>query len=104
MARDITKNRVNFTIDKKVDEDLTRFCKSINMSKSAFVEHLIKDSLVTTIQLFSTNETLSEAIVILSNQIQQIKELMQSPDYEKQNKRLNEVKNGIQNNHNQTKE
>ena len=104
MARDITKNRVNFTIDKKVDEDLTRFCKSINMSKSAFVEHLIKDSLVTTTQLFSSNETLSEAIVILSNQIQQIKEMMQSPEYEEQNKRLNEVKNGLHTDHNQTKE
>lgn len=104
MARELTKNRVTFTIDKKVDEDLSRFVKSINMSKSAFVEHLIKDSLVTTVQLFSSNETLSEAIVILSNQIQQIKELMQSPDYEEQNKRLNEVKNGIQNDHNQRKE
>ena len=104
MAREITKNRVTFTIDKKVDEDLTKFCKSINMSKSAFVEHLIKDSLVTTIQLFSSNETLSEAIVILSNQIQQIQQLMKNPDYQEQNKRLNEVKNGLQTDHNQREE
>jgi len=101
MARDITKNRVNFTIDKKVDEDLTRFCKSINMPKSAFVEHLIKDSLITTVQLFSSKETLSEAIVILSKQMQDIQALMQNPDYVAQNKRFNEVKDGLFNN-NQT--
>ena len=101
MAREVTKRRVNFTIDKSVDDALNRFCKSINMSKSAYVEHLIKDSLVTTVQLFSSTETLSEAIVILSNQISDIKKLMESPDYLEKNKKFNEVRNDVYKNNNQ---
>lgn len=97
MSREITKNRINLTIDKKVDADLARFCKSIKMSKSAFVEHLIKDSLATTIQPFSSDESLSSAIVILSNQIQEIQKMMKDTSYLEQNRRLNEVKHELQN-------
>ena len=94
MAREVTKGKILLTIDKTVLADLDKFCKSINMNKSAYVQHLIKDSLVTTVQLFSSTETLAEAIVILSNQISEIQKVMQDPQYIEQNKRFNEVKNG----------
>ena len=73
------------------------FCKSININKSAYVQHLIKDSLVTTVHLFSSTETLAEAIVILSNQISEIQKIMQDPRYLEQNKKFNEVKDGWNN-------
>ncbi len=94
MAREVTKGKILLTIDKTVLADLDKFCKSINMNKSAYVQHLIKDSLVTTVQLFSSTETLAEAIVILSNQISEIQKVMQDPKYLEQNKKFNEVKNG----------
>lgn len=90
----IPKIRATFTLDPKIYNDMEKFCKSIKMSKSAYLEHLIKDSLVTTTQLFSSNETLAEAIIILSNQISEIKKLMDSPDYLEKNQRFNEVING----------
>jgi hypothetical protein len=93
------KTRATFTIDSNVLRDMEKFCSSIKMSKSAYLEHLIKDSLVTTVQLFSSNETLAEALVILSNQMNEIKELMSSPEYLSKNKKFNEVKNGIQSVH-----
>lgn len=93
MAKKEPKTRATFTIDTQVLNDMERFCNSIKMSKSAYLEHLIKDSLVTTVQLFSTNETLAEALVILSNQMSEIKEIMESPDYLEKNKKFNEVKN-----------
>ena len=104
MAREVTKGKILLTIDKTVLADLDKFCKSINMNKSAFVQHLIKDSLVTTVQLFSSTETLAEAIVILSNQISEIQKLMQDPRYLEQNKKFNEVKDGVQNNCNKVSE
>jgi hypothetical protein len=94
--REITKGKILLTIDKTVLADLDKFCKNINMNKSAYVQHLIKDSLVTTVQLFSSTETLAEAIVILSNQISEIQKLMQDPNYIQQNQRFNEAKNGLQ--------
>ena len=94
MAREVTKGKILLTIDKTVLADLDKFCKSINMNKSAYVQHLIKDSLVTTVQLFSSTETLAEAIVILSNQISEIQKIMKDPRYLEQNKKLNEAKNG----------
>jgi hypothetical protein len=97
MAREATKGKILLTIDKTVLADLDKFCKSINMNKSAYVQHLIKDSLVTTVQLFSSTETLAEAIVILSNQISEIQKIMQDPRYLEQNKKFNEVKDGWNN-------
>ena len=97
MAREVTKGKILLTIDKTVLADLDKFCKSINMNKSAYVQHLIKDSLVTTVQLFSSTETLAEAIVILSNQISEIQKVMQDPRYLEQNKKFNEVKDGWNN-------
>lgn len=97
MAREVTKGKILLTIDKTVLADLDKFCKSINMNKSAYVQHLIKDSLVTTVQLFSSTETLAEAIVILSNQISEIQKIMQDPRYLEQNKKFNEVKDGWNN-------
>ena len=94
--REITKGKILLTIDKTVLADLDKFCKNINMNKSAYVQHLIKDSLVTTVQLFSSTETLAEAIVILSNQISEIQKLMQDPNYIQQNQRFNEAKNALQ--------
>ncbi len=97
MAREVTKGKILLTIDKTVLADLDKFCKSINMNKSAYVQHLIKDSLVTTVHLFSSTETLAEAIVILSNQISEIQKIMQDPRYLEQNKKFNEVKDGWNN-------
>lgn len=97
MAREVTKGKILLTIDKTVLADLDKFCKSINMNKSAYVQHLIKDSLVTTVQLFSSTETLAEAIVILSNQISEIQKVMEDPRYLEQNKKFNEVKDGWNN-------
>ena len=90
----MAKIRATFTIDEKVLADMERLCRNIKMSKSSYLEHLIKDSIVTTVQLFSSTETLSEAIVILSNQISEIQKIMKDPRYLEQNKKLNEVKNG----------
>ena len=91
------KIKATFSIDATVFRDMEKFCKSIKMSKSAYLEHLIKDSMVTTVQLFSSTETLAEAIVILSNQISEIQKVMQDPDYIEQNRKFNEVKkNGLQ--------
>ena len=95
--REVTKGKILLTVDKTVLADLDKFCKSINMNKSAYVQHLIKDSLVTTVQLFSSTETLAEAIVILSNQISEIQKIMQDPRYLEQNKKFNEVKDGWNN-------
>ena len=49
-------------------------------------------------QLFSSDETLSEALVILSNQMKEIKEMMQDPKYLEFSKNLKEVRDGVQNN------
>ena len=92
--REVTKGKILLTVDKTILADLDKFCKNINMNKSAYVQHLIKESLATSHQLFSTSETLSEAIVILSNQISEIQKVMQDPRYLEQNKKFNEVKNG----------
>ncbi len=92
--REVTKGKILLTVDKTILADLDKFCKNINMNKSAYVQHLIKESLATSHQLFSTSETLAEAIVILSNQTSEIQKVMQDPQYIEQNKKFNEVKNG----------
>lgn len=94
----MAKIRATFTIDEKVLADMERLCRNIKMSKSSFLEHLIKESLATTMQLFSSDETLSEALVILSNQMKEIKEMMQDPKYLEFSKNLKEVRDGVQNN------
>ncbi|MDD3502407.1 MAG: hypothetical protein PHE19_08310 [Candidatus Cloacimonetes bacterium] len=94
----MAKIKATFTIDEKVLADIDRLCRNISMSKSSFLEHLIKESLATTMQLFSSDETLSEALVILSNQMKEIKEMMQDPKYLEFSKNLKEVRDGVQNN------
>lgn len=94
----MSKIKATFTIDEKVLADMDRLCRNISMSKSSFLEHLIKESLATTMQLFSSDETLSEALVILSNQMKEIKEMMQDPKYLEFSKNLKEVRDGVQNN------
>ena len=49
-------------------------------------------------QLFNSDETLSEALIILSNQMKEIKEIMQDPKYLELSKNLKEVRDGVQNN------
>ena len=93
----MAKIRATFTIDEKVLTDMERLCRNIKMSKSSYLEHLIKESLATTMQLFNSDETLSEALIILSNQMKEIKEMMQDPRYLEQNKKFNEVKDGWNN-------
>ena len=97
MSKKQAKIKATFSIFSDVFRDMEKFCNSIQMSKSAYLEHLIKDSLVTTVQLFSSSETLAEAIVILSNQISEIQKLMQDPRYLEQNKKFNEAKDGWNN-------
>ena len=94
----MAKIKATFTIDEKVLADMDRLCRNIGMSKSSFLEYLIKESLATTMQLFSSDETLSEALVILSNQMKEIKEMMQDPKYQEFSKNLREVRDGVQNN------
>lgn len=94
----MAKIKATFTIDEKVLADMDRLCRNISMSKSSFLDHLIKESLATTMQLFSSDETLSEALVILSNQMKEIKEMMQDPKYLEFSKNLKEVRDGVQNN------
>ena len=94
------KIKATFSIDATVFRDMEKFCKSIQMSKSAYLEHLIKDSMVTTVQLFSTTESLSEAIVILSNQISEMQKLMKNSSYIEKNEKLNGIKNELQINSN----
>ena len=97
MSKKQAKIKATFSIDADVFRDMEKFCNSIQMSKSAYLEHLIKDSLVTTVLLFSSTETLAEAIVILSNQISEIQKVMEDPRYLEQNKKFNEVKDGWNN-------
>ncbi len=94
----MAKIRATFTIDEKVLTDMERLCRNIKMSKSSYLEHLIKESLATTMQLFNSDETLSEALIILSNQMKEIKEMMQDPRYQDFSKNLKEVRDGVQNN------
>lgn len=95
MAREVTKGKILLTIDKKVLADMEKICQSIGMNKSAFVENLIKESLHITTQLFSSSETLADAVVVLSTQIQEVKKLMQDSNYFEKNKKLNEAKNEL---------
>ena len=94
----MAKIKATFTIDKQVLADMERLCRNIKMSKSSYLEHLIKESLATTMQLFNSDETLSEALIILSNQMKEIKEIMQDPKYLELSKNLKEVRDGVQNN------
>ena len=51
------------------------------MSKSAFIEFILKEQMNTTNQLFNSSDTLSEALVFLSKQMQDIKDLMSDDNY-----------------------
>ena len=53
------------------------------MSKSAFIEFILKEQMNTTNQLFNSSDTLSEALVFLSKQMQDIKDLMSDDNYKK---------------------
>ena len=48
----------------------------------------------TTNQLFNSSDTLSEALVFLSKQMQDIKDLMSDDNYKKYLEKLSEVQNG----------
>ena len=64
------------------------------MSKSAFIEFILKEQMNTTNQLFNSSDTLSEALVFLSKQMQDIKDLMSDDNYKKYLEKLSEVQNG----------
>ena len=53
------------------------------MSKSAFIEFILKEQMNTTNQLFNSKDTLSEVLVFLSKQMQDIKDLMSDDNYKK---------------------
>lgn len=81
--RKVTKDRVTFTIDKKVVENLTRFSKAMRVTKSSFVEQLLIDGLAGCDVLFNSNANLGDAVLFLSKQLAEMKETLQqnNPDY-----------------------
>mgnify|MGYP003377965480 CR=1 FL=1 len=81
--REVTKDRVTFTIDKKVVENLTRFSKAMRVTKSSFVEQLLIDGLAGCDVLFNSNANLGDAVLFLSKQLAEMKETLQqnNPDY-----------------------
>lgn len=92
--RAITKERVTFSLDIELVQQFNKFIKSIGMSKSAFIEFILKEQMNTTNQLFNSSDTLSEALVFLSKQMQDIKDLMSDDNYKKYLEKLSEVQNG----------
>lgn len=82
MKRPITKERATFSINKDLLKELSFFCQKTGMSKSMFIELLIRESLNSVDQLFKSDDTLASAMVLLSKQLDQVKEMMVSPEYE----------------------
>ena len=82
MKRPITKERATFSINKDLLKELSFFCKKTGMSKSMFIELLIRESLNSADQLFKSDDTLASAMVLLSKQLDQFKEMMVIPEYE----------------------
>lgn len=81
MKRPITKERATFSINKDLLKEFNSLCQKIGISKSSFIELLIKESLSSADQLFKTDDTLASAMVLLSKQLDEIKTAMSSPEY-----------------------
>ena len=92
MKRPITKERATFSINKDLLKELSFFCQKTGMSKSMFIELLIRESLNSADQLFKSDDTLASAMVLLSKQLDQVKEIMSSPDYEEYKNNLERLK------------
>lgn len=92
MKRPVTKERATFSINKELLKELTSFCQKTGTSKSMFVEMLIRESLNSADQLFKSDDTLASAMVLLSKQLDQVKEIMASPDYEEYKNNLERLK------------
>ena len=96
--REITKVRLNFTLDKDVALDLDKFSRSMRVKKSAFVEQLLRDSLAGMKTLFGSDINLGDAVVHLSKQLAEMKETIEknNPDY--LNVKLEDARNEYRNN------
>lgn len=90
--RKVTKERATFSLDKELLKELSFLCKRIGMSKSGFIESLIRESLSNVDKLFSSEDTLATSLVILSKQLEEIKEVMATPSYQEFQKKV-EVEN-----------
>ncbi len=62
------------------------------MSKSAFVESALKDSLVSSSQLFGTTDSLSSAVVLLSKQLNYVHEVMKDKRFLENLEKINNEK------------
>lgn len=80
MARPKTKDRVTFTIDSKIIKDFERLTKALNVSKSFFIENILKESIEASSSLFSTNDTLASAVVMLSKELNEVKKFISERD------------------------
>lgn len=96
--REVTKVRLNFTLDKDVALDLDKFSRSMRVKKSAFVEQLLRDSFSGMTTLFGSDINLGDAVVHLSKQLAEMKETIEknNPDY--LNVKLEDARNEFRNN------
>ena len=78
MKRPITKERATFSINKDLLKDFNSLCQKTGISKSSFIELLIKESLSSADQLFKTDDTLASAMVLLSKQLDELKKAIKS--------------------------
>ena len=81
MKRPITKERATFSINKDLLKEFSLLCQKTGMSKSSFIELLMRESLNSADQLFKTDDTLASAMVLLSKQLDEVKTVMASPEY-----------------------
>ena len=71
--RAITKERVTFSLDIELVQQFNKFIKSIGMSKSAFIEFILKEQMNTTNQLFNSSDTLSKLWYFYQNRCKILK-------------------------------
>ena len=96
--REITKVRLNFTLDKDVALDLDKFSRSMRVKKSAFVEQLLIDGLTGMKTLFGSDVNLGDAVVHLSKQLVEMKETIEKNNPELLNARLGDARNDYRDN------
>lgn len=92
MKRPITKERATFSINKDLLKEFSLLCQKTGMSKSSFIELLMRESLNSADQLFKTDDTLASAMVLLSKQLDEVKTVMASSEYEEFKNHLERLK------------
>lgn len=79
------KSRLNITLSNSTIQELGVLSDSLGMSKSAYIEEILQESLKTTKLLFNPDLPFSQAIVNLATELNEIKELLQKDDNLKRN-------------------